>query len=209
MIGTGEKGLSAGETMVRKTPPKKTPSPAAGELAARARQLSLRDQLQRNHFLLERLNAASARLIQALEHKDVFAALGEIIGNLIGCEEVAIFQYRPAKQSFPLAWSTGVEVDVLQQLGMGAGLMGRAVLQGKSQFRDRRHDASLLPWESGLNACVPLRAGNDVVGVIVVLGLLPQKNGLEWVDIELLKFLETYGGIAAELQQLENKAVSP
>jgi GAF domain-containing protein len=209
MIGTGEKGLSTGEKVARKSSPKKTPSTAAGELAAKARQLSLRDQLDRNHFLLERLSAASSRLIQAVEHKDVFAALGEIIGNLIGSEQVAIFQYLPAKQAFPLAWSTGVDVEILQQLGMGTGLMGRVVVQGKSQFRDRHHDAALLPWESNLNACVPLRCGNEVVGVIVVLGLLPQKNGLEWVDIELLKFLETYGGIAAGLQELGRKSVCP
>src|SRR5579859_7270790 len=52
-------------------------------LRARAQQLSLREQLERQHFLLERLNAASARLLQAIETGDVYEAIGEIIGNLV------------------------------------------------------------------------------------------------------------------------------
>jgi hypothetical protein len=46
--------------------------------------------MERNHFLLERLHASSARLIQSLETGDAFEAVAEIIGNLIGSEEVAI-----------------------------------------------------------------------------------------------------------------------
>jgi len=37
------------------------------ELRLRVQQLSLREQIERNHFLLMRLNAANARLIQSLE----------------------------------------------------------------------------------------------------------------------------------------------
>lgn len=47
-------------------------------LRLRARQLSLREQLERHHFLLERLHATSTRLIQAVEQGQVFEALGEI-----------------------------------------------------------------------------------------------------------------------------------
>ena len=54
------------------------------ELRLRVQQRSLREQLERNHFLLERLNAASARLIQSLEPGDVHEAIAEIIANLIG-----------------------------------------------------------------------------------------------------------------------------
>ena len=49
----------------------------AEELRLRVQQLSLREQIERNHFLLMRLNAANARLIQSLEHSDVFEAIAE------------------------------------------------------------------------------------------------------------------------------------
>lgn len=179
------------------------------ELRARARALSLREQLEREHSLLQRLNAASARLIQAAQQGEVFEALGEIIGNLIGSEEVGIFRYRVADHRFSLAWSTGVSVDVLSQFNSGAGLIGRAAAQGVSQFRERLPDAKLLPHETNVTACVVLKSGGEVVGVIVFLGLLPQKTGLEWIDFELLKFLETYGAVAVQLQDFQKGAVKP
>jgi len=178
-------------------------------LRVRAQQLSLREQLQREHFLLERLNAASARLIQAVEQCQVFEAIGEIIGNLIGSEEVAIFQYRATDQTFSLAWSTGAEEEILRQFALGAGLMGRAAHEGASQFRDRRPAAPLLPCEKDLTACLVLKLDREVIAVIAILRLLPQKSGLEWADFELLKFLETYGAVAMQLQNLQKNSVTP
>ena len=178
-------------------------------LRVRAQQLSLREQLESQHFLLERLNAASARLLQAIELGDVYDAIGEIIGNLIGSEEVAIFQHHSAKQTLSLVWSTGIEKETLHQLGLGAGLIGRATHEGTSQFRDRRRSPALLPHESKLTACIPLKLDREVIGVIAILGLLPQKNGLEWADFELLKYFETYGAVAAQHQNLQKNSVNP
>ena len=178
-------------------------------LRVRAQQLSLREQLERQHFLLERLNAASARLLQAIDTGDVYEAIGEIIGNLVGCEEVAIFQHLSTQQTFSLVWSTGVEKEILQQFGLGAGLIGRATYEGASQFPNRKPGMPLLPHESKLTGCIPLKLDREVIGVIVILGLLPQKNGLEWADFELLKFLETYGAVAAQLQNLQKNSVKP
>jgi hypothetical protein len=173
----------------------------------RAQQLSLREQLERQHFLLERLNAVSARLLQAIELGDVYQAIGEIIGNLIGGEEVAIFEHHPAAQAFSLVWSTGVEQETLRQFGLGAGLIGRAAQQATSQFRSRQPGTPLWPHETNLTACVALKLDRGVIGVIVILGLLPQKNGLQWADFELLKYLETYAAVAVKLQNLEKNWV--
>lgn len=178
-------------------------------LRVRAQQLSLREQLERQHFLLERLHAASARLLQALELGDVYEAIGEIIGNLVGSEEVAIFRHHAADQIFSVVWSVGVEKGTIEQFGLGAGLIGRAAHEGASQFLSRKPGTPLLSHESRLTACIPLRLDREVIGVIVILGLLPQKNGLEWADFELLKFLETYGAVAAQLQNLQKNAEKP
>jgi len=179
------------------------------ELRRHTHQLSLRDQIERNHFLLKRLNAASARLIQALDHGDVYPAIAEIIANLIGSEEVAIFHYDSSDQSFSLAWSWGIEEEVLRQFATGVGLIGRAARQGATQFRDRVTDIPLPQHEQNLTACVVLKSSGEVVGVIAILGLLPQKNGLEWSDFELLKFLETYGAVAVQFQKLRENPVAP
>jgi len=87
-------------------------------------------------------------------------------------------------------------------------MFGRAVHQGLSQFRERQPDAALLPFEKNLTACVVLKSSREVVGVIAIFGLLPQKNGLEWADYELLKFLETYAAVAIQFQRLQEKQVA-
>ena len=48
----------------------------------------------------------------------MFEAIGGIIGNLIGSEEVAIFQYRTTDQVFFPAWSAGVEEEILRQFAL-------------------------------------------------------------------------------------------
>ncbi len=183
------------------------PSLPAGaeELRLRAQQLSFREQLERNHFLLERLHAASARLIQSLDLGDVYEAIGDIVANLIGSEEIAIFHYHPEDQTFSVAWSWGLEAHALQAFTSGAGMIGRAVHKGVSQFRDRQQDGELLPHESKLTACVALKSSREIVGVLAIFGLLPQKNHLEWADFELLKFLQTYAAVAIQYNKLQSK----
>jgi hypothetical protein len=208
MTGTEEKDPRP-ETKGREGSARETRGLTFDALRIRAQQLSLREQLERQHFLLERLNAVSARLLQAIELGDVYEAIGEVIGNLIGCEEVAIFRHHSTEQTFSLVWSTGVEKETLRQFGLGAGLIGRAAHEGTSQFRNRQPGTPLLPHETNLTACVALKLDREVIGVIVILGLLSQKNGLEWADFELLKYLETYGAVAVQLQNLQKNWVKP
>ncbi len=210
MIGTGNRNHPPARG--RRTGSRNTSSAVATqtqELRRHAHQLSLRDQIERNHFLLKRLNAASARLIQALDEGDVYPAIAEIIANLIGSEEVAIFHYDPSDESFSLARSWGIDEETLRQFSTGAGLIGRAARQGATQFRERVTDIPLRHHEQNLTACVVLKSSREVVGVIPILGLLPQKNGLEWADFELLKFLETYGAVAVQFQKLRENPVAP
>jgi|SRR5215469_3142381 len=178
-------------------------------LRVRAQQLSLREQLEHQHSLLARLNAASGWLIQAVEQGQVFETIGEIIGNLVGSEEVAIFQHRTTDQVFFPVWSVGVKEEILRQFALGEGLMGRAAHKGASQFRDRRPAAPLQDYEKNLTACVVLKLDKEVIGVVAIFRLLPQKAGLEWEDCEVLKFLETYGAAAVQLQSLQKSSMQP
>ncbi len=211
MIGTGDGSRPPVKAASRIETADGSSSIATGteELRLRVQQLSLREQMERNHFLLMRLNAASARLIQSLDEGDVFDAIAEIIANLIGSEEIAVFDYSPAEHNFSLAWSWGVESDALQPFLCGAGMFGRAVEQSISQFKERQPEALLLPFEKKLTACVILKSSREIVGVIAIFDLLPQKNGLEWSDYELLKFLETYAAVAIQFQRLQGHQVAP
>jgi hypothetical protein len=209
MIGTG----NGSEILQRNSNNRKSlsdePVLPARDLRLWAQQRSLREQLERNHFLLERLYAASAGILHSLDSGDVHAAIGEILANLIGSEETAIFQYSSEERRFTFVWSMGVSNEFLCRFSNGTGMMWRAVGEGLTQFRDRQNVTLLQPGEDTLTACVTLKSSGEVVGVILIFGLLPQKNGLEWVDYELLKFLETYGAVAIQLQRLQKDATKP
>ena len=73
MTGTEEKEPRP-ETKGREDSAHETRGLTFDALRIRAQQLSLREQLERQHFLLERLNAVSARLLQAIELGDVYEA---------------------------------------------------------------------------------------------------------------------------------------
>jgi len=96
----------------------------------------------------------------------------------------------------------------MQPFLCGAGVFGRAVELGVSQYRERQPEASLLPHEKALTACIILKSSREVVGAVAMFGLLPQKSQLEWADFELVKFLETYGAVAIKFQRLQGKQVS-
>lgn len=178
---------------------------AVEDFRMRAQQLSFREQIERNHFLLERLSAASTRLLQSLDAGEVFAAIAEIVANLIGSEEIAIFHYEPASAAFCVAWSSGVQDDVLRRVAKIDGMLRRTVREGVSQFRERQERSAFLPEEAELTASIALRSGRDVASVIAIFALLPQKQRLDWADFELLKFLEVYGAYAVEYQRLLEK----
>jgi len=210
MIGTGDGKRSPIKVVsrTRQAEPNAAAPSGTEELRLRVQQLSLREQIERNHFLLMRLNAANARLIQSLEQGDAFEAIAEIIANLIGCEEVAMFDHHAGEQNFSLAWTSGVEAAAMQPFLCGAGMFGRTVEQGVSQYRERQLETSLLLHEKNLTACIILKSSREVVGVVAMFSLLPQKSQLEWADFELVKFLETYGAVAIKFQRLQGKQVA-
>ena len=210
MIGTGDKNRPLVKTGPRLESSSGT-SPITAEaedLRSRAQLRSLREQIENKDFLLKRLNAASVRLIQALELGDVYEAIAEIIANLVGSEEVAFFHYSPAVKTFSLAWSWGVDSATLKPFASGAGMFGRAIHKRVSQFRDRQPDALLLPHEKNLTACIVLKSSDVSLGVIAIFGLLPQKNRFEWADFEILKFLEIYGAAAIQFHELQKTLVA-
>jgi len=171
----------------------------------RAQQLALREQIERNHFLLERLSASSTRLLQSLDSSTVFEAIAEIIANLVGSEQVAIFYYAPERESFQSAWSCGVEPSSLERVAASNGMLRRTARKATTQFREIQDAASFLPGEINLTACIALKSGQDVIGAIAIFDLLPQKQRLEWADFELFKFLEVYAAYAIEIQRLREK----
>jgi hypothetical protein len=121
-----------------------------------------------------------------LEREQVVSAIQEIVVNLIGSEEFALFERND--EGLSLATSFGIHPDMDLHLAQVEEIARRGSLYVRPS---PGADAA-----GGPRACVPLKAGGQVTGVLVIYRLLAHKVGLEALDYELFDLLATHAGIA-------------
>jgi hypothetical protein len=156
------------------------------------------ETLEQQNSDLSNLYVASYRLHATLDRKEVLTIIQEIVINLIGCEELAVFEVTPDGHALSLAASFGVDPARFQLVALGSGLIGRAVRTGEIYVADPggRTPAHGLPEESDLTTCIPLKLDGRVTGAIALFRLLPQKARLEALDKELFELLATHAATA-------------
>jgi hypothetical protein len=152
---------------------------------------------------LSNLYVASYRLHATLDRQEVIAVIEEIIINLVGCEELAIFEMSPDGETLSLVSSFGIDPTDYRVISMGEGLIGEAALKGEMRIVADGE----TPLEKNLTACVPLKVEGKVTGIIAIFRLLPQKTGLETIDYELFDLLATHAAMALYCCGLHRKPV--
>lgn len=147
---------------------------------------------------LANLYVASYRLHGSLVQEDLLDVIEEIVVNLIGCEEMAIFEVAEDTSKVRVLRARGVDRTPLESIELGEGVVGRALASGCEYFRPAEDSVcqSERAEEGNLNACVPLRACGNVTGAIAIYRLLEQKPGLEPIDFELFELLGEQAGVA-------------
>jgi len=138
---------------------------------------------------LERLHASPSRA-------DALAAIQEIVINLVGSEELAVFERRGG--GLALVHAFGVQPRTLDGLSLGEGAIGRAAIAGRQYVAGRDGDAG--QGEEDLTAAIPLRAWGDVVGVLAIFRLLGHKPVLGENDHAVFDLLSTHAGVALRLR---------
>jgi len=154
---------------------------------------------------LSNLYVASYQLHASVERETVLATIQEIVINLIGSEEVAIFEFIDDAKEFRLASSFGIDLSRLKSFKAGSGPIGQRLLGGEVFVND-----DVSGGEDKLTACVPLRVGERIIGAILVFRLLEHKQGLQPVDHELFELLGIHASTAlycANLHELTTAAV--
>ena len=145
---------------------------------------------------LANLYVASYRLHGTLDRGEVIAAVQEIIANLVGSEEAALFEIDPDTKTLELVASFGVDRDQCPPIPVGSGLIGLTARTGEILVVDPSQASGATGLESRLTACIPLKLDGTVTGVIAIFGLLPQKGGIEDLDRELFDLLATQAAFA-------------
>ena len=152
-------------------------------------------QIEQQNNNLANLYVASFRLHGTVDKKELLLAIQEIVANLIGSEELGVYEMVAGGRTLTLVHSFGINADRLQRVTVGAGKIGAAVAQGKVYVREGPAGAGEEPDDS-LTACIPLKLDDEVVGAIAIFRLLQQKASLEAVDLELFDLLATHAATA-------------
>jgi GAF domain-containing protein len=144
---------------------------------------------------LASLYVAVTSMHGALDRPSVLSSVQEIVTNLIGSEEMAIFETDPAQGRLTLLASTGIEPGPYQEISVGDGAIGRAAATGE---RVVRHEGGSLTedGDAALTACIPLKVAGRIVGVLAVFRLLPHKGSLDAIDIDLFDVLAAHAASA-------------
>ena len=144
---------------------------------------------------LASLYVAVTSMHGALDRPSVLSSVQEIVTNLIGSEEMAIFETDPARGRLTLLASIGIEPGPYQEISVGDGAIGRAAATGERLIRDE--GGSLTEdGDAALTACIPLKVAGRIVGVLAVFRLLPHKGSLDAIDTDLFDVLAAHAASA-------------
>lgn len=156
-------------------------------------------QIETHNSNLANLYVASYQLHSSVDRDAVLRTIQEIIINLIGSEEVGIFERGPADE-FHLVSSFGLESTRLSRFRLGDGLLGRTLAAGETFVNPHARGGQAL-----LTACVPLKIEDNIIGGILIFSLLEHKGELAAVDHELLELLAVHASTALHCATLHGR----
>lgn len=146
-------------------------------------------EVEEQNTKLANLYVASYQLNGTLDRARVVASIQEIIINLIGCEELGIWELDENTNALTLAGSFGIDDASWASVPLGSGIIGSAAASGDRFIADESGARDLV-------ACIPLKLDERVVGAIGIFSLLQQKQGLESLDYELFDLLASHAASA-------------
>ena len=157
-------------------------------------------EVEQHNSNLANLYVASYRLHSTLDRADVLETIKEIVINLIGSEELGIFELAPDRQALELVSFFGIEQERFREVPLGFGHIGKAALTGETYFAHNSsgncNGSNRGSPEEHLTSCIPLKVDGCVTGAIAIFRLLEQKSSLEEVDYELFHLLATHAATA-------------
>ncbi len=153
-------------------------------------------KVEQENSNLANLYVAGYRLHATLDRQEILGIIQEIIVNLIGSEELAIFEVDAEGSALLQVASVGLEPGRFHRIPLGAGIIGRVARTGRTYLAEEGHAGAASPAERNLTACIALKVDGHITGAIAIFRLLQQKPGFEPVDQELLDLLATHAATA-------------
>ncbi len=149
---------------------------------------------EERHAVATKLYAACRRLSAAVRGRDAAAAVLEIASNLMACEEIAILQLKANSKEVSFLDSAGLSENQRRSLQSNAARISSEIDRGRVYMVGENEAGDQFLSSLGIQAFVPLWQNRRTKGAIVFFHLLPQRNGFEPGDRELLDLLSVYAG---------------
>jgi hypothetical protein len=145
------------------------------------------------HAAMAKLYAGAKRLHQAVLEGAVADAIVEIGSNLMGCEQMALIVARGKGNKIAFIGSVGLDRKQLASIRKNAtAILEEASTEIYMTSNGEKPDPFLSSL--GITAFVPFWLDYTTKGAIAFFDLLPQRNGLDSTDRELLTLLSAYAG---------------
>ena len=151
---------------------------------------------------LAQLYVALERIHAGLSRAETLAGLQEIVINVVGSEELAIFERRGDRLA--LVQSFGIDPERWREVALDGGAIGRAA-EGRLYVAGR--EGPPVSGEEDLSACIPLRVGDRIAGVVAIFRLLGHKPVLGDTDQALFDLLSAHAGVALHLREIRERAL--
>ena len=152
---------------------------------------------------LAQLYVSLDRLHAGLSRAETLAGLQEIVINVVGSEELAIFERRGDRLA--LVQSFGIDPEPWREVALDRGAIGRAAA-GTLYVAGR--EGPPVHGEEDLTACIPLRVGDRVAGVVAIFRLLGHKPMLGDTDYALFDLFSVHVGVALHLREIRERALA-
>jgi transcriptional regulator with GAF, ATPase, and Fis domain len=155
---------------------------------------------------LANLYVCSYQLHSTLDFEEVLQIIMEIIINLIGAEEFGILLLDEKSQRLIPVSMEGIPLEKVPPTRLGEGVIGQAAASGENYYAPEKSESRDETDLSKPMVCIPLKIKDEVIGVIVLYKLLPQKTQFANVDYELFTLLAGHAATAVFSAKLYSEA---
>ena len=149
------------------------------------------------------LYAAVSQLHEARDADEVLTVIKEIVANLLGCEEMGIFEvYTPG----PVATfrdGIGLDADRFAVLPAGDPIVADVIATGIGYVPS--DPTAFTQHGRPVAAITPLSNDGVTTGLVVLFSLLRQKPSLDGADAELLQAMGLHAGRALAHARLRER----
>jgi chemotaxis protein CheD len=140
------------------------------------------------------LEVAQKRLWESTDQSDALEAIREIVTNLLGSEEIAVFKVEQEGTVLSLFWAFGIDPERHEKLDAWRSPVLQRVIEGEPYLEGAFEEGENGSPVAGFKTLVPLRLASQTVAVLAIRQLLLQKTCFDESDLQLLRLLSEDAG---------------